>query len=124
MRAMNGVLKVWNRDSFGNVDSNYRALVDEIEQLNERLNGGELDTNELVHKHELYSKLWVDSRLRELVWWKKSMAIWLGEGDKNTKFFHKQERMRMVRNGITGILYNGQWETKPERLKFIFVKEF
>ncbi|KAK8597040.1 hypothetical protein V6N12_065517 [Hibiscus sabdariffa] len=33
MRAMKGVLKVWNRNSYGNVDDNYRKLVDELEQL-------------------------------------------------------------------------------------------
>ncbi|KAK8568798.1 hypothetical protein V6N12_007338 [Hibiscus sabdariffa] len=75
MRAMKGVLKEWNRDSFGNVGSNYRELVEEIEQLDARLNGGRFG--------------------------------WLRR-DKNTKFFHRQARIRMVRNGIMGIQYNGR----------------
>ncbi|KAK8669245.1 hypothetical protein V6N13_106681 [Hibiscus sabdariffa] len=47
MRAMKGVLKEWNRDSFGNVGSNYRELVEEIEQLDARLNGGERGVSEI-----------------------------------------------------------------------------
>ncbi|KAK8603279.1 hypothetical protein V6N13_085470 [Hibiscus sabdariffa] len=37
LREMKRVLKVWNRDSFRNVDVNYRELVDELEQLDTKL---------------------------------------------------------------------------------------
>ncbi|KAK8488769.1 hypothetical protein V6N11_058025 [Hibiscus sabdariffa] len=96
MRAMKVVLKECNRDSFGNVDSKYQEIVDEIEELDARFNEGELGSNELKHKLELYSKLWVISRLWEAVWRKKSRVLWLVEGDRNTNFFYRQERMRMV----------------------------
>ncbi|KAK8609394.1 hypothetical protein V6N13_061843 [Hibiscus sabdariffa] len=87
---MKGKLKQLNRDPFGNVDSNYRALVDEIDQFDERLNGDELDDCELLHKRQLYSKLWAASRPVESVWRQKSRATWIAEGDKSTKFFHWQ----------------------------------
>ncbi|KAK8623584.1 hypothetical protein V6N13_118467 [Hibiscus sabdariffa] len=38
MRAMKVVLKECNRDSFGNVDSKYQEIVDEIEELDARFN--------------------------------------------------------------------------------------
>ncbi|KAK8614222.1 hypothetical protein V6N13_122591 [Hibiscus sabdariffa] len=57
MRALKEVLKVWNRDSFGNVDDNYRELVNALEQLDTKQGGGELDDNDLSHKRDLVSKL-------------------------------------------------------------------
>ncbi|KAK8669358.1 hypothetical protein V6N13_106791 [Hibiscus sabdariffa] len=68
IHAMKGVLKVWNRDSFGNVDDNYRELVDELEQLDTKQGGGELDDNDLSYKRDLISKFWKVSRLRESIW--------------------------------------------------------
>ncbi|KAK8549179.1 hypothetical protein V6N13_063575 [Hibiscus sabdariffa] len=80
MREMKRVLKEWNRDSFGNIDAQYREIIGEIEVLDARLNSDELGSNDLQHKRELYSRLWAVSRL------------W-------------------------------PWETKPERLKFLFARE-
>ncbi|KAK8636399.1 hypothetical protein V6N13_124145 [Hibiscus sabdariffa] len=124
MREMKMVLKDWNRESFGNVNEKYRSIVAEIEELDTRLNNGELGSSELKRKRELYSQLWAVARLRESVWRQKSRAVWLAEGDRNTNFFHRQARIRMVRNGIRGIQYNGRWETEPERVKFLFAREF
>ncbi|KAK8549189.1 hypothetical protein V6N13_063585 [Hibiscus sabdariffa] len=59
MREMKRVLKEWNRDSFGNIDAQYQEIVGEIEVLDARLNSDELGSNDLQHKRELYSRLWV-----------------------------------------------------------------
>ncbi|KAL4376986.1 hypothetical protein GQ457_02G030260 [Hibiscus cannabinus] len=66
----------------------------------------------------------VGSRLRESIWRQKCRAVWLAEGDRKMNFFHRQARIRLVSNGILGIQYNGRWENKPERVKFLFTKEF
>ncbi|KAK8656048.1 hypothetical protein V6N13_108607 [Hibiscus sabdariffa] len=118
------VLKEWNCESFGNVNEKYRIIAAEIEELDTRLNNDELGSSELKCKRELYSQFWVVSRLREYVWRQNSRAIWLAEGDRNTIFFHRQARIRMLGNGIMGIPYNGRWETSPERVKFLFAREF
>ncbi|KAK8594016.1 hypothetical protein V6N12_046087 [Hibiscus sabdariffa] len=74
MREMKRVLKEWNRDSFGNIDAQYQEIVGEIEVLDARLNSDELGSNDLQHKR-----------------------------DKNTQFFHRQARIKLVRNGILGL---------------------
>ncbi|KAK8644733.1 hypothetical protein V6N13_124033 [Hibiscus sabdariffa] len=50
--------------------------------------------------------------------------MWLAKGDRNTNFFHRQARIRIVRNGIRGTQYNWRWETELERVKFLFAREF
>ncbi|KAK8628855.1 hypothetical protein V6N13_009435 [Hibiscus sabdariffa] len=65
MREMKRVLKEWNRDSFGNVDVQYRDIVGEIEVLDTRINSDELGSNDLQRTRELHSRLWAVSRLRD-----------------------------------------------------------
>ncbi|KAK9024994.1 hypothetical protein V6N11_064895 [Hibiscus sabdariffa] len=71
LRELKMVLKDWNRESFGNVNEKYRSLVAEIEELDTRLNIGEIGSGELNRKRELVSQLWVVSRLRESIWRQK-----------------------------------------------------
>ncbi|KAK8529236.1 hypothetical protein V6N12_060023 [Hibiscus sabdariffa] len=52
LREMKMVLKDWNRESFGNVNEKYRSLVAEIEELDTRLNIGEMGSSELNRKRE------------------------------------------------------------------------
>ncbi|KAK8608779.1 hypothetical protein V6N13_024192 [Hibiscus sabdariffa] len=123
MRGMKRVLKEWNRNSFGNVETQYQKIVDEIEALDARLNSEELGSEDLQRKRDLHSRLWAVSKMRESIWRQKSRAIWLAEGDRNTRFFHRQEKIRWVRNRITGLQNNGRWETTLERLKLLFARE-
>ncbi|KAK8608784.1 hypothetical protein V6N13_024197 [Hibiscus sabdariffa] len=123
MRGMKRVLKEWNRNSFGNVETQYQKIVDEIEALDARINSEELGSEDLQRKRDLHSRLWAVSKMRESIWRQKSRAIWLAEGDRNTRFFHRQEKIRWVRNRITGLQNNGRWKTTPERLKLLFARE-
>ncbi|KAK8990149.1 hypothetical protein V6N11_008664 [Hibiscus sabdariffa] len=66
MREMKRVLKEWNRDSFGNVDVQYRDIVGEIEVLDTRINSDELGSNDLQRTRELHSRLWAVSRLQSM----------------------------------------------------------
>ncbi|KAK8500872.1 hypothetical protein V6N12_019871 [Hibiscus sabdariffa] len=58
-------------------------------------------------KRELFSQLWAVTRLEESIWQQKSRAVWLAEGDRNMNSFHRQARIRLVRNGIMVIAKYG-----------------
>ncbi|KAK8511565.1 hypothetical protein V6N12_038167 [Hibiscus sabdariffa] len=65
MRGMKRVLKEWNRNSFGNVETQYQKIVDEIEALDARINSEELGSEDLQRKRDLHSRLWAVSKMRE-----------------------------------------------------------
>lgn len=52
------------------------------------------------HIKELERKKHNLLKQEEVSWRLKSRAIWLKEGDKNTKFFHKYENSKCERNTI------------------------
>lgn len=46
-------------------------------------------------------------RREEVYWWDKSRALWVAEGDHNTKFLHATSNIKRNKNKITAILDGG-----------------
>lgn len=60
----------------------------------------------------------------EMFWKQRSRAVWLKEGDRNTKYFHAKALARRKKNKIHGIEdENGDWIEDVEVVK-IFYKYF
>ncbi|XP_022041063.1 uncharacterized protein LOC110943633 [Helianthus annuus] len=54
----------------------------------------------------------------------KSRTKWALDGDENTKFFHAHVNLRRASNLIPGLKLNGNWVTKPNRIKSEVMKFF
>ena len=62
------------------------------------------DINDLLDDEEIY-------------WSQRAKALWLKEGDKNTKFFHAQASERRKNNAITGIWDSqGRWCNEQDNI--------
>jgi hypothetical protein len=62
-----------------------------------------------------------------MIWRLKSRSLWLKEGDRNTSYFHKKERVRLWRNNVKEInTANGETLNTFDKIKeanFLHFKE-
>ena len=66
-----------------------------------------LSDGEKIRKFELVEELERTLLLEEISWRQKSREIWLREGGKNTKYFHRLANSHRRSNSISSLLING-----------------
>ncbi|KAK8698032.1 hypothetical protein V6N13_114164 [Hibiscus sabdariffa] len=102
-RAMRQFLRVWNANEFGSINDQIESYELLLDGLDDRVAQGEVVDNVADERRELLVKVWRFYHLRESLWRQKSRALWLRQGDRNTRFFHCTARIKGMRNLISGI---------------------
>ena len=124
LKALKGILKVWNKEVFGRVEIKKKEALSRISYWDEVEKDKELSLTEAEEREmarENY-KEWVD--LEEVSWRQKTREIWLKEGDRNTGFFHRMANSHRRRNSITSIRINGRNLVKEAEVKEGLVRAF
>ena len=124
LKALKGVLKVWNKEVFGRVELKKKEALSRISFWDEVGKDKELslvEGEEREKARENY-KEWVD--LEEVSWRHKSREIWLKEGNRNMGFFHRMTNSHRRRNSITSIRINGRRLVKEAEVKEGLVSAF
>ena len=124
LKALKGILKVWNRDVFGKVENNKKDALHRISFWDDRekVRGLDIDEAEERVKARADFKRW--ALMEEISWRQKSREIWLKEGDKNTGFFHRMANAHRRRNCFNSICINGRKLVKEEDIKEGLVNAF
>ncbi|XP_013583433.1 PREDICTED: uncharacterized protein LOC106292388 [Brassica oleracea var. oleracea] len=74
---------------------------------------------------ELKWRLCAAYREDEIYWRQKRRALWLKEGDRNTKYFHAKTKQRRARNRITKLKNSmGAWVETEEEIEQVAVEYF
>ena len=106
LRALKGLLKIWNREVFGKVEYQKKDALrrasywDELEK--ERVLSLE-EVEERVKAKDDF-KRW--ALMEETSWRQKSRETWLKEGDRNMGFFHRMANAHRRRNYLKSISIN------------------
>ena len=124
LKALKGILKVWNKEVFGRVEIKKKEALSRISYWDEVEKDRELSLTEAEEREKAREnyKEWVD--LEEVSWRQKSREIWLKEGDRNTGFFHRMANSHRRRNSITSIRINGRNLVKEAEVKEGLVRAY
>ncbi|CAM8926103.1 unnamed protein product [Rhodiola kirilowii] len=114
-------LKIWNRNSFGNVNSHLKRLKGDLAAIRQGTRSPEAADNEKRIAKEIDEWL----AREELMWAQRSRISWLGEGDNNTRFFHLKANARKRFNTISSLIDSeGRSHTEPNDLQHVAVSYF
>ncbi|KAF5470705.1 hypothetical protein F2P56_011202 [Juglans regia] len=107
LKALKTDLKKWNVEEFGNTENKWKLLMQQLQSLEERELLGDLSGEELGRKIVLVDDLEKITLMEEISWRQKSRVLWLKEGDKCTKFFHRMANFHQRNNAIE-VLHDGE----------------
>jgi len=66
-----------------------------------------LTRDERLEKEAIFRELEMSIILEEVSWRQKSRALWLREGDNNTRFFHRLANLHRRNNSVESLVVNG-----------------
>jgi hypothetical protein len=114
----------WNKEFFGNVKVRKKALLEEIQTLDDLKEERELATDERDRKENATNDLAKVALMQEISWRKKSRATWLKEGDNNTRFFHCLANSHRRHNFISSLCIDSNATSEMELIKESITRYF
>ena len=124
LKALKGILKAWNIEVFGKVETNKEDALRRVSFWDDREKerGLVLEEVEECAKAGVDFKIW--ALMEEISWRQKSRETWLKEGDRNTGFFHRMANAHRRRNCLNSISINGRKLVKEADIKDGLVNTF
>jgi hypothetical protein len=107
LKALKIDLKRWNDQEFGNVEFRKKMHMEELCALDSLEEQRGLTPEEKARKSGVIRDLENSILQEEISWRQKSRALWLKEGDKCTKFFHRVANSNRRSNSIESLFVNG-----------------
>ncbi|GKU98554.1 hypothetical protein SLEP1_g11546 [Rubroshorea leprosula] len=117
LKRLKEFLKGWNKEVFGNMETQFNNVAEKVERIDLKNEVVELEGSEVKQRKEGFQQIWDMLRMRESIWKQKSRSDWVKLGDQNTRYFHKVANGRKAQNSIQGITSDGHWVEEPVMVK-------
>ena len=117
LKALKGILKVWNREVFDRVETNKREALRRVKFWDNLEKERELSLRESEERKKARDDFKIQAIMEEASWRQKSRELWLKEGDRNSGFFHRLANAHRRRNFLRNISINGRRCKEEAELK-------
>ncbi|KAG5540926.1 hypothetical protein RHGRI_020977 [Rhododendron griersonianum] len=88
-------LRKWNSEVFGNLKDQKDKVVDEIRRWDLEEQYWPLSEEEKGRRSNAKEEFWKIAKFEEISWRQKSRNLWLKEGERNTRFFHRMAMLQI-----------------------------
>lgn len=106
LKAMKVKLKEWNLSVFGNIQNNVVSAMKKVDEVQSLIDMNGFSDSLVDQEKDAQMELVKALHFEEEFWLQKSRMKWHLEGDRNTKFFHKMAKIKVVSKQIS-LLKNG-----------------
>ncbi|GLT96557.1 hypothetical protein SLE2022_141700 [Rubroshorea leprosula] len=121
MRVCSNDLLQWNRVQFGHVQTHLKQCIKKFERLNHHQDPALAAREERRVLNELEE--WLERE--EIMWRQRSRDIWIHEGDRNTRFFHRRATKCKDRNRVEKLMKDtGEWTSSFGEVKVVVTEYF
>ncbi|WJX64016.1 hypothetical protein P8452_48843 [Trifolium repens] len=111
-------IKIWKYQHLDQVLHIKKELMARIAGVQRRIQGGVSNEGLRNLEHRLQSELSDILKKEELMWFQRSRAKWLRDGDRNTRYYHLKTVKRRRQNNILMLKdEQGQWIDKEDQLQ-------
>ena len=107
LKALKEDLEKWNKEEFGDLAFRKKCLLAELLGLDAKEDLRGLSIEEDSHRTQVKGDVAALATLEETFWRQKSRALFVKEGDNNTRFFHRLANSHRRTNHISSIEVDG-----------------
>nr|XP_016450704.1 PREDICTED: uncharacterized protein LOC107775483 [Nicotiana tabacum] len=106
LKALKEKLKEWSKTIQGNLKIQKQHILDQLAEIEDIQELRSLNEEETHKKTSLMLEFEENARKEEIAWRQRSRVLWLKEGDRNTKFFHRTANAHKRYNNIDKLQVN------------------
>ena len=107
LKALKEDLEKWNKEEFGDLAFRKKCLLAELLALDAKEDLRGLSNEEDFRRTQVKGDIAALAALEETFWRQKSRALFVKEGDNNTRFFHRLANSHTRTNHISSIEVDG-----------------